>query len=53
MKFLGQMLFGIQASRDTLMSEIARPFNCRTFATLPMAIAYTGGYMIQYAQFVV
>ena len=24
MEFLGQMLFGIQASRDTLMSEIAR-----------------------------
>ena len=24
MEFLGQMLFGIQAARDTLMSEIAR-----------------------------
>ena len=24
MEFLGQMLFGIQASRDTLMSEVAR-----------------------------
>ena len=24
MEFLGQMLFGIQASRDTLMSEIAQ-----------------------------
>ena len=24
MEFLGQMLFGIQAARDTLVSEIAR-----------------------------